>query len=296
MSFDALATTWRARPRSLQEWRYSVYHLFHGVKYETIIQRVVRLSIAIAICVSIAVAIFESEPDLKPGYRDLLDAVQMAVIIMFSVEYILRIWTITIEERYKQPFIGRLRYALSFMALIDLVVILPFYLPIFSGDNLTFLRALRLFVLFRIIKLGKYSESLHLIGKVLKLKRHELIASLFAVVLLLICASILMYLIEHPVQPNAFKSIPDSIWWAIATITTVSSYSPIMPITEAGRILAALISLLGFTAIGLPAGIFASGLLDIYHRELKHRVHRCPHCAKAFSPSDLQFVEEEPVT
>ncbi|GEM_PF-3961777 len=161
--------------------------------------------------------------------------IEIIIGLVFGVEYLLRVWSITSDlatGKYAHPVLGRIRYMTSVMAIMDLAVIIPFYAPTLIGINLAFLRTLRLIALLRIVKLGKYSHSLHIIGKVLRNKRHELGASFVVMMLLIVCASILMYFVDNPKQPNAFRGIPATLWWAVATVTTVTPYSNVFPVTH----------------------------------------------------------------
>jgi len=150
--------------------------------------------------------------------------------------------------------------------MIDLFAILPFYLPMIIPLDLRFIRAVRLFRLFRLFKLGRYSKALLLLKKVLKEKKEELILIIFVVILLLIIFSSLMYFIEKEAQPEAFSSIPEAMWWGIITLTTVG-YGDVYPITPLGKIIGALIAFLGIGIFALPAGILASGLVEIVRRK-----------------------------
>jgi voltage-gated potassium channel len=163
------------------------------------------------------------------------------------------------------------------MVLIDLFAILPFYIPT-SGLDFRVLRAVRLTRLFRILKLGHYSQSLRTLGKVLKSKREELIVTLFAGVILLIIASSIMYYIERDTQPDKFNSILSAMWWGVSTLTTIG-YGDIYPITTLGKIVGSFISVMGIGLFVLPAGILASG----FSSELQNNVKNpkvCPHCGK----------------
>src|SRR5262249_42092093 len=142
-------------------------------------------------------------------------------VIVFTIEYITRLWVCTLNPKYASPVWGRLRYIFSFMGLVDLLAILPFYIPMVIRMDLRFLRALRLFRLFRVFKVERYWKSLHLLSKVLKEKRAELLMTLFAIFISLIIASSLMYYVENEAQPKVFSSIPAAMWWGVTTLTTV---------------------------------------------------------------------------
>lgn len=198
---------------------------------------------------------------------------------IFSVEYVLRVWTCTEDPRYTHPVKGRLRYIVSPLALIDLLAVLPVYLVFFvnlRGLDLRFLRLMRL--LARIVRLSRYFSSLRTLGKVLHTKRGDLTAVVSVLFLLLVMTSSLMFFAEHQAQPEEFASIPKAMWWSIITLTTVG-YGDVFPVTAAGRLLAGVIAIVGIGLFALPAGILGSGFMEELAKEGKEPV-RCPHCGE----------------
>lgn len=148
------------------------------------------------------------------------------------------------------------------MAAIDLVAILPFWLPMILPGSLLGMRALRLVRLLRIFKLNRYFDAMKAIGAVIVEKKRELVGSLFFVVLLMLVTSLLMYSVEHDAQPEAFRNAFSGLWWAVATVTTVG-YGDIYPITPLGRLLGALIAFSGIAAVAVPTGIITAGLSSV---------------------------------
>jgi voltage-gated potassium channel len=202
-------------------------------------------------------------------------------VAVFSLEYILRVWSCTENPRFKSPVLGRLRFMLTPMALVDLLAVLPFYLPFASAD-LRFMRAMRLFRLFRVLKLARYSESMQTFLDVLRLKKEELILMFFAIIILLIISSSLVYEAEHEVQPEAFSSIPAAMWWGIVTLATVG-YGDVYPKTELGKLIGSIVVILGIGLFALPTGVLASGFAEVLARKKeKHKMEKmcCPHCGR----------------
>lgn len=230
------------------------------------------------IVLNIFAVIFETIDSLYLKYSQYFKEFELVSIIIFTVEYILRVWTCTLDKRFQHPLKGRIRYIFSPLALVDLLAILPFYIPMLIPFDLRFIRILRLFRLFRMFKMARYSESLRLIINVLKAKKEELFITIYVVVILLIFSSSLMYFVEHNKQPEAFSSIPASMWWGIVTLTTVG-YGDIYPVTVLGKIIGAFISVLGVGLVALPAGILASGFAEEIQRR-KNKKQKCPHCGK----------------
>ena len=228
------------------------------------------------IALNVVVLIIGTVPDIEdqPVYRAFW-LIEVVTISIFTSEYALRLAVCTVDPRYRHPVFGRLRYALTPMALIDLAAIVPFYgglVGVAGNLDLRFLRAVRL--ISRLMKLGGRSSGLVRLARVFYLKRQELVAVLSILGFLLVVASSLMYFVEHTEQPEKFSSIPATMWWAVVTLTTVG-YGDLAPITPIGRILAGVMAVLGIGMFALPAGILGSGFIEEMGRKT------CPHCGQA---------------
>jgi voltage-gated potassium channel len=217
------------------------------------------------ILLNIIAVIFETVKTFSVQYARFLEIFEVFSVGIFTIEYLFRLWTCTIDKNLENPFIGRIRFIVTPLALVDLMAILPFYLPLLIPLDLRFVRGLRLFRLFRLFKMTRYSESLKTLGSVLKAKKEELIITLIAVFTLLLFASSLMYFVEHEAQPRVFTSIPAAMWWGVITLTTVG-YGEIYPITHLGKFLGAIIAILGVGTFALPAGIIASGFAEVFQK------------------------------
>ncbi|MBT7081035.1 MAG: ion transporter, partial [Chloroflexi bacterium] len=226
------------------------------------------LSLVVLIALNVTAVIMETVGDLSDQNASIFRTFEIVSVAVFTAEYLLRIWTCTNDPVYKRPLIGRLRFAITFLALVDIFAILPFYLPMLIPIDLRFLRALRLFRIFRLLKIGRYSESLRLMGNVLKSKREEITIAIFVAFILLILSSSVMYYVEHDAQPNAFPSIPSSMWWGVTTLTTVG-YGDISPITALGKFIGAIVAVLGIGLFALPAGILAAGFSEELQKRKK---------------------------
>jgi voltage-gated potassium channel len=183
---------------------------------------------------------------------------------VFTVEYLLRVWSCVENPRYADGWRGRLRYLFSFLGLIDLLATLPFYLTAF-GVDLAIVRMFRVFRLFRLFQTSRYAHALKVIQSVLKETKEELILSLSFIVFALIVASSMMYYLEHAAQPTKFSSIPASLWWGVITMTT-TGYGDMYPVTTWGRIFGGLFSILGVVLFALPTGILTSGFIEQLRR------------------------------
>ncbi|MEG4800607.1 ion transporter [Microcoleus sp. ARI1-B5] len=222
------------------------------------------------ILINVAAFIASSSPSLSPEHKLLLEYIEIVSSLVFTIEYILRLWVCTVDRRYSHPLGGRLRYALTPLSLIDLVSILPFY-ALLLFPNLSFVNLIRLLRLLRLLKMSRYSESVRTLGAVLYAKKEELIATAFAVFILLIFASSVMYFVECEAHPKAFGSILDAMWWGVVTLTTVG-YGDIYPITPLGKLLGAILAFLGIGIFALPAGIIASGFSEEVQRRKQEKI------------------------
>lgn len=233
------------------------------------------------IVLNVAAVVLETEQWLYLRYASVFHAFDAFSVAVFSVEYILRLWSCTEDPRFVNPVQGRLRFMLTPLALIDLFAVLPFYLP-FIFPEMRFLRAVRLFRLFRVLKLARYSESLQTFIDVLRLKKDEMGLIFFAIVILLTISSSLMYEAEHEAQPDSFSSIPAAMWWGIVTLATVG-YGDMFPVTPIGKLIGSVVVILGIGLFALPAGMLAAGFAEVLQarRDAKERDGMiCPHCKR----------------
>ncbi|MEZ5425713.1 MAG: ion transporter [Pyrinomonadaceae bacterium] len=231
--------------------------------------------IFILILLNAVAVILETVKSLEQNYLEYFYWFEVFSVVIFTIEYLMRLWSSTSQPEYSHPFWGRLRFVFTPLAMIDLLAILPFFLA-FSALDLRFIRTLRFFRLFRVFKLVRYSSSITLFGKVLKHRKEELIVTASIVLLLMVLSASFMYFAEHEAQPEAFSDIPTSMWWAIVTLTTVG-YGDVFPVTTLGKIFAAIIAVLGIGMFALPTGILgASFVEELEQQRLGKKI--CPHC------------------
>lgn len=255
-----------------------VYLLLDPADGGTMWDKVVNTFIVTLILLNIFAVIVETVDSVYEPYQEFFHRFDQFSVAVFSVEYLLRLWSCTAAETYKHPVRGRLAYLISTGSLIDLVAVLPFYLPLITTYDLRFIRILRLLRFFRFFKLSRYLNASKVIKRVLASKKEELVISLFITISLIIVAASIMYFAEHEAQPAKFSNIPETMWWSVATLTTVG-YGDMYPITGLGKTLTACISILGIGMFALPAGILASGFSDEFKKS-KTNQHICPHCGK----------------
>jgi voltage-gated potassium channel len=256
--------------------------------------RAVDLALIVLIVVNVIAVILETVRPIYALAPRLFLWIEVVSVAVFTVEYVARIWSAPEARRFAHPVGGRIRFAFTPMAVIDLLAVLPFYLPL-VGIDLRFLRALRLMRIFRLAKLSRYLGVVSLFSAVARHKREELILTTFVLVLLLVVTSSLMFFVEGAAQPEAFTSIPATMWWAVATLTTVG-YGDMYPITAAGRMLGAVVAVLGIGLFALPTAILGSGFVEELERRRAARVNEggtpaastsrfCPHCGERLPES-----------
>jgi len=259
--------------------RYRVYEALASLPQASLLSRLVDYALVTLILLNAVSLVLESIPSLRANYSAGFFWFETFSVAVFTVEYLLRLWSCVEEVRFAKPVRGRFRFALTPLAIVDLLAILPYYLG-YLFDDLRILRVLRLF---RIVKLGRYSASLRTLGRVIVRKRGELAMILFALAVLLVIASTLVYYAERDAQPGVFTSIPATMWWAVATLTTVG-YGDVYPVTPMGKIMASFTAVLGIGMFALPAGVIGSGFIEDLTRPETEDGDCCPHCGKPIEP------------
>jgi len=230
---------------------------------------VVDAFLVVLILANIVAIILSTIPDLDMHYRLMLRYFEYFSVAIFSIEYLLRLWSSVDEVDGREQ--SRLRWALSPLGLIDLISILPFYIFLFIPDSemsLLMLRVFRGVRLLRIFKLTRYSSAFNVLFSVLKKESRVLAVTTSILAIVLIMASWGIYALERNVQPEHFSSIPAAMWWAVVTLTTVG-YGDVVPMTQGGKVFAGLISLIGIGMMALPAGVLAAGFSSEVHRRTR---------------------------
>ncbi|MDX1478682.1 MAG: ion transporter [Saprospiraceae bacterium] len=247
------------------------------------VNRLINGFIMLLILLSVAAIITASFSGLPESVVRALWIFEVFVVIVFTIEYLLRIWIADMRYPDLTPGRARWKFVTSFVGIIDLIAILPFYLPFIVKIDLRVLRILRVMRLLRIFKLNRYSASLRLVGQIFREKSSELSVTILVTFMLMLLSSALMYDLEFEAQPDKFPNILSTLWWAVATLTTVG-YGDVYPITAGGRILAGVIALLGIGLVALPAGIlsgaFMAKLGSTQDEPSAKSYNYCPHCGE----------------
>ncbi|WP_235299129.1 ion transporter [Portibacter marinus] len=269
--------------------------------------------IMILIVLSIIAVVVESEESVRINYEGVFLWFEVIAVVIFTIEYLARVYTARLAYPELSPGRAVLKYIFSPMAIVDLLAILPFYIELAAASmglleimDLRFIRVLRLMRLLRIFKLNRYNSSMKLIGDVMREEKEKLFITIFMTAILLVLASALVFTVEHEGQPEAFPNIYSSMWWAIATLTTVG-YGDVYPTTAMGKILAGIIALLGIGLVALPTGILSGSFVQAINEEKERKLEEkaaeiaadvaeevvaeheseiehfaiCPHCGKS---------------
>ncbi len=221
----------------------------------------IQLLIFSNILISIIIMFLETEKGLSE-YFDIFSLINKINVGLFTIEYLLRLYSITYKSNRR-----RIRYALSPYMLIDLIAILPFYISLFNID-FGFLRALRVIRIFKLFRVSKFAQFDNLISEIIKEKKEEFIFILVALLILVLTITPLVYFAEKDAQPEVFSSMGATMWWAIITFTTVG-YGDMFPVTILGRILTSFVSFLGIAFYAIPGSIFTSALLEKINEKKK---------------------------
>ena len=256
--------------------RERVYH-FIEPDYEP--GRIIDVAIIVLILFNIVALILETVESIYNLNRAAFELFEDCSLTVFAVEYFVRLWAITANPRFSRPVTGRIRFVLTPLAIIDLIAILPLFLPPMSVDA-RFVRVIRVLRIFRVLKLVRYFRALRLLGQVIAERKEELVSIFLVLMILLALSSSLMYFVEHEEQPEVFPSIPATMWWSIVTLTTVG-YGDAYPITALGQTIAAVIAILGIGMFALPAGILGAGFVEaLAANRSEDPERRCPHCGE----------------
>lgn len=236
--------------------------------------RVFNAIIIILIIANVVAIVLESFQPLKVTYAEQFQAFETVSVVIFSVEYLLRV-VAAVEKYQTAPAHAYRKHIFSLNALIDLVAIVPFYLPLLIPIDMRFIRTLRLLRIARIFKLHRYTRALQIFSTVFARKKEELLVTVLIAGLLLFVSGTIMYFLENAAQPEKFPNIVASLWWAIGTLTTIG-YGDVFPTTVLGKIVGGVIAVVGIGLVALPTGILSSGFIEEFSK--KKEVIRCPHC------------------
>lgn len=247
--------------------RHTIHSLLDPKPPGSLGAKAVEALVVTLILTSVTAVIVETVPGMSESYGPWFYGIERGTLAVFSVEYVLRIWSCTADPSYAHPIVGRLRFALRPLLIIDLISTLPLLV---TGNELPLvMRGLRMLRLLRLLKLTRYSTGLQTFGRVLRRCAPELLSTLFVMLVMLVFSSSLMFLLERDANPK-FGSIPDAMWWGIATFTTVG-YGDVTPITPLGRLLGGCVAILGIAMFAIPAGVLGAAFSQELTKRNKKR-------------------------
>lgn len=249
--------------------------------------------IVVVILVSVGFVVVESEPAIYGSSPVLFHAVEILFGLVFLAEYVARMWVAAEDPRYSDGLRGRVRYAMTPSALLDLLAVMPLFLHVIGAEAYV-IRILRVVRVLRLAKLGRFTVATRALSHAVHARRYELLISFGVALFILVLTSTLMYIVEGHTQPEVFGSIPRAMWWAIATLTTVG-YGDAVPLTTPGRILGGITAVTGVGLIAMPAGILAAAMSDAIHtrraaehKEALERAHKQAAKAAAHGPEPAE--------
>jgi voltage-gated potassium channel len=247
-------------------WRHRCYEVLEPGGFGDWVSRFIDAVIILLIAISLVTVALESVPTLAAHYGGVFLAIELAALVVFSLEYALRLWTAVEHPLYRHlpPAQARLQYAISSPGVIDLIAVLPFWFAWIVPPALQVLLVLRVV---RFLKLGRYSPAMRSLLDALYAERRALLGCFMILIGAALVMATLMYLAEGKAQPDKFGTIPEAMWWAIVTLGTIG-YGDVVPVTPFGRILATGTIFLGLIMVALPVGIVAQAFAsDIHRRE-----------------------------
>jgi voltage-gated potassium channel len=267
-----------ASPQNKRDWRFRLHEIIY--ESNTAAGKAFDVGLLIAIFTSILVVMIDSVASIHQEHGRLLQIVEWCYTALFTVEYVLRLISI------RRP----MRYVFSPLGIIDLVSLIPSYLSIFfiGAQSLLVFRALRLLRVFRIFKLSRFLTEINFLTVALKGSLRKISIFLLTVLTLTVILGSIMYLVEK--KENGFSNIPESIYWAIVTITTVG-YGDISPVTPMGKFVASVVMLIGYAIIAVPTGILTHDLAMAAKKEKKELPEACPNCGSEGHDGDAAFCK-----
>ncbi|MDL2293516.1 ion transporter [Ruminococcaceae bacterium OttesenSCG-928-D13] len=243
--------------------------------FDFIIVALILVSIGLAVCYT-----FE---EMAP-YFTMFNIIETITIICFTIELGLRLWTAEYLYKKKTRVPAAIRYLLSFNGVIELLSIVPFFLPLAFPKGAIVFRMFRVFRILRLFQANRYSDALTTILIVIKRKRNQLLSSMLIIFVIMLMSSLVMYGFEHEAQPEVFRNAFSGIWWSTSTLLTVG-YGDIYPITQGGQVASIFITFLGVGMVAIPTGILSAGFTEFMteQREKKQRAKTldyCPYCGE----------------
>ena len=244
--------------------RHSIYEILEPGAVGQRIALIVNRLLMILIVINLAAVTLESVPSIESSYRFLFGAIEAVSLVVFTIEYLLRIWIAPEHAPYHHlpAWRARLRFMVSAEGIVDLLAVLPFWLAIFFQADLRFLTVFRFI---RFLKLARHSAAMRSLLNAIYSERRALLGGIVILVGTMMITASIMHLAEKDAQPDKFGTIPDAMWWAIVTLGTVG-YGDVVPVTQFGKLVAGVTILFGLMMVALPVGIISTAFANEIHR------------------------------
>ncbi len=249
--------------KTMKQAKKQIFHIISIGDRRDTLSRSFDIFIVAVILLNLFVTFADTFDELE-RFRGIFDAIELITIIIFTIEYILRLWTAEFLYPDKSFWGAKLAFVISFYGLIDLLTFFPYYLPIVFPGGIVAFRILRVFRIFRLFKINSQYDAFNVITDILYEKKNQLFSSICLLVMLMVASSLAMYSLEHG-HGSGFDNAFSGIWWSTSAILTVG-YGDIYPVTTAGRILAIIIACLGVGLVAVPTGIISAGFVEKYTR------------------------------
>lgn len=274
-------------------FRQKVFSLLNPTPTSGELHHIIDYLIVVSVLLSVVSIILETVPWIHKPFQAEFYAIEIFTVVIFSLEYIGRLYSCCEMSKYQEPIVGRIKYIFTIGALIDLVAVLPFFIGLAFHEEFD-LRFLRVFRLSRLLKITRYTGTLNTMYKAIYRERRVLFAAAFMMILLVILTASLGFEFEHAAQPDKFDTIPDAMYWAVITLASVG-YGDLTPITPMGKAMTVVISLIGIGIFAIPAGLMASAFTDQLRidREAFENEFRDAIAKGKLSPGDRLALEAE---
>lgn len=264
----------------MKKIRRQVFDTIQIGNKQNLISRIFDWIIVISIFANLFAIIFETFDEAEP-YMPILKTIEFVTILIFAIEYILRLWTAKYLYPEKNQWKAALAFALSFFGMVDFLTVFPYFLPFVFPRGAVAFRIFRVFRILRLFQINTQYDAFNVIVNVLNEKKSQIFYSVCMILILMVASSLCMYSLEHEAQPEQFKNAFSGIWWSVSTLLTVG-YGDIYPITTLGKLMAIVIAFLGVGMVAIPTGIISAGFVEHYSKLKNIAFHSEEH--------DLKFV------
>lgn len=261
----------------LKKIKKRIFGILGIAKSRDAASRIFDIFIVTLVLINVLVLILETY-ELPNDVKDILYNVEMFSVIIFTIEYFLRIWTAEFLYHDCSKFIAKLKYMTSLSGIVDLLSIIPIFIPNVLPKGMVVIRSCRTFRILKLFDVNRRFNALTVVLRVIKNKFSQLMSMVYIISMLMLTSSILMYNAEHAAQPDVFQNAFSGLWWTVSTIATIG-YGDIYPITITGKVLGIIITILGVTIVALPTAILTAGFIEEAKGE-KDKISYCPHCGK----------------